>query len=237
MSVPEKIWYAYSGAKYDGILPAYFDPAKIPGLKEFESRHQEINHETELLINGSGDEMQMYFNRSLVDGDWRVLHLINWGVKNEQVLSRFPVISSLLKQVPLVTSAAISRLQSCSRINPHIGDTNAVVRCHFGLKIPSKLPECGLEVNGEKRSWKEGEWVAFCDAHEHSAWNNSSEARYVLIIDILLPEYESEAEDVCRNVRSILMLQATLQRKPWMRILPGKILGLIRRVYKRSLRS
>lgn len=231
----EKVWYAFSGKEYSGNMPAFFPPEEISGLQKFESALPEVLAETSALLNNETRLLQSYFNKQLVNGDWKVLHLVNWGEPNDAVLSKFPLIDALLKNIPGLTSAAISRLHPNSEIHPHMGDTNAIVRCHYGLQIPALLPDCGIEVKGEQHSWEAGKWLVFCDAHHHAAWNKTSSVRDILIIDVLLPQFEKDRKEVCANVRSMLQLQATLQRNPWMNYLPGKVRGLIRRYYKRKL--
>ena len=54
-------------------------------------------------------------------------------------------------------------------------------RHHLGLIIPEG--DLGLKVGSDNFIWKKGELISFIDGVEHSAWNNSSDLRVVLIID------------------------------------------------------
>jgi len=60
------------------------------------------------------------------------------------------------------------------------------VRCHVGLKI-SDSPKCRIEVGGESRRWEEGKVLCFDETTQHEAWNDTSEYRGVLIVDIVRP--------------------------------------------------
>jgi hypothetical protein len=64
------------------------------------------------------------------------------------------------------------------------GYAGYVLRLHLGLEIPD---ECGLRVDGETRTWREGECLVFDDSFEHEAWNGSRLPRTVLLIDFLNP--------------------------------------------------
>ena len=44
-------------------------------------------------------------------------------------------------------------------------------------------------VNGEIKSHKECEWLTFDDSKLHTAFNNSNEDRYILLIDIKRPDF------------------------------------------------
>jgi aspartyl/asparaginyl beta-hydroxylase (cupin superfamily) len=62
------------------------------------------------------------------------------------------------------------------------------------VHLPLIVPEnCGFRVGGETRQWRPGQAFAFDDTIEHEAWNNSSEVRAILMLDVWNP-YLSEIE-------------------------------------------
>ena len=87
-------------------------------------------------------------------------------------------------------------------MEPHRGDTNAVMRCHLGVEIPSGLPECGLQASSEQQGWYEGKWLFFNDAFKHSAWNNTDKRRIVIIMDVIRPEFLHKQRTICANIRA-----------------------------------
>ena len=88
-----------------------------------------------------------------------------------------------------------------SKIKRHSGETNAVIRIHLGLIIPdSGRAASGISVGNETRYWKEGESIAFLDAHSHEAWNDAKSDRYVLIIDLLREEFQADYSKVCTRM-------------------------------------
>lgn len=235
-SFREQLWYSYSGYKYPGALPAYYDISGISQLQEIGENLLAVHQETTQFILAHGQALPAYFNTSIVEGKgtWNVLHLLSWGKTNTGACDALPVTYSTFSKMPGVLSLGIAALSGNTEVRPHIGDTNAIIRCHLGLIIPSALPSCGIEVNEQQRSWEAGRWLAFCDAHEHKAWNYTEHKRYVLIVDILRDEFISQKADICRNVLSYHKLQATLLKYPWMHRLPGVFLGMLRRRYKKS---
>jgi hypothetical protein len=85
------------------------------------------------------------------------------------------------------------------------------------LVIPAPAPQCAFRVGSETRGWKEGEFLLFCDAHPHTAWNNTGEKRYILLLDVIRSEYASDKKDVCSRVLAGLNLEIAYQRSEWLR--------------------
>ena len=101
-----------------------------------------------------------------------------------------------------------------SSIKPHYGDTNAIHRCHLGLLIPTSLPFTGFQVGYEKRSWEEGKLLIFNDAAYHKAWNESSQPRIVLIVDVIRPKFLKKKLWICARVNAIIKSQRIVQKSP-----------------------
>jgi beta-hydroxylase len=80
--------------------------------------------------------------------------------------------------------AAYSRLAGGAHVKAHTGWAKSVYRAHLGLVVP---PGCRFRVGTETRPWMEGKCLFFDDTTEHEAWNDSDQARVVLILDILRP--------------------------------------------------
>ena len=71
-----------------------------------------------------------------------------------------------------------------TKITPHTGCSNKVLRCHLGLNIPDN---CAIRVGNQTKSWQQGKCLIFDDTLEHEAWNLSTSDRIVLLIDFLKP--------------------------------------------------
>lgn len=234
----EQIWYAFSGTHYTGKFPAFFPEAESAAFKSIAEQRTVILQELDAFLSNKSNTLPSYFNKSLIkgDGNWDVLHFIRWGERIEPNLAAFPQTAALLQRIPGITSAAITRLAAHTTILPHEGDTNAVIRCHLGLRIPALLPDCGMEVNNETTGWYEDKWFCFCDAHKHRAWNNSDQERIVLIADVIHPLFAESFKEVCNNVRSALELQRVEGEFPLVKKLPGPIRGILRRYLKSKVK-
>ncbi len=228
-----KPWYSYKGGVADSTLPAFFENTGWNWITEGEKQFADFRNEIETLISKKTGVVQPYFHTSLIQqGKWEVVNFIFWTRDNKENCLACPKLTAWLKTVPGITTAGVSRLSHGAEIKPHIGDTNMIARCHLGLIIPAGLPDCGITVNGETRAWQEGKFTVFCDAYEHSAWNKTDAYRYVLIVDVVLPRFLHRKKQIAANVQSFLKLQALMERKPWVRKLPGPVLGVVRHFYK-----
>jgi hypothetical protein len=153
-----------------------------------------------------------YNNKILeLSPSWRTLNLVSYGVVNSNIL---PKTLEILGRVPNLFTCNLSRMAPRSRLKFHAGESTCFIRCHFGVKIPAAAPTTALHVGGEMRSWQEGRVQAFCDAHWHGAVNNSDEARYVLIFDVMQPKLGWYTKQFCA-----LMVAFTVT----LYLLPGRL--------------
>lgn len=118
---------------------------------------------------------------------WDTLMLYSYGLRYHRNCLSFPRTVSLLEPLPELVTLYYSELAPQTSLSPHYGDTDSTHRIHLGLIIPGRLPECGIEVGGEKKTWEAGKCIVFNDAHYHRAWNHTDETRLVLIADVIRP--------------------------------------------------
>jgi aspartyl/asparaginyl beta-hydroxylase (cupin superfamily) len=211
----KKLWFVASGQPYDGGDPCFFDPQDFPWVKDLESQWPVIRDELEALLKERGDSLTPYFHPDLVssEGVWKTFAMYFWGLKFRDKCKQCPQTTRILESIPHMIGASFSMLEPESTIKPHHGDTNAIARCHLGLLIPAQLPECGMGVGDEKQSWEEGKLMMFCDAHKHTAWNHTPYRRFVLIVDVIRPEYASQKFWVCFSVWKDIVKQWFKTRK------------------------
>lgn len=125
--------------------------------------------------------------------DWGAFFLWRHGAQVDANCARMPATTALLETLPLLwidrrgPNAFLSRLAPRTRIPPHHGVTNSRVTVHLPLLVPEG---CGFRVGAETRAWRPGEAWVFDDTIEHEAWNDSDEARVILIFDIWHPDLE-----------------------------------------------
>lgn len=205
----KNIWYCNSGENYKGEEPLFFD-IDAPWIDLLEKNWLVIKGELDNLLQSKTNPLIHNPEIDLVSkpGQWKVFPFVFWNREFEKNCQKCPQTVELLKSLPNVVSASFSLLEPNSVIKPHRGNTNAVMRCHLGLIIPASLPDCGIKIGDKEKSWVEGELFVFCDCHTHSAWNHTSEKRYVLMVDVVRPQFVSKTKEICDRVFSFQFKKA-----------------------------
>lgn len=233
----QKPWYSYKGGEYEDGQPFFYTSATVAWAKKLEDNYPVIKSEIENLMQSRGTSLEAYFNSNLVDvkKSWKVGEFYFWGKKNDELCKYIPELSKILTSIPGFMTAGISVLEPNTDIKGHYGDTNTTLRAHLGLKIPTKYPECGIQVGNEQMGWEEGKVLLFCDANYHRAWNHSSSIRYVLIVDVVKDQFKDQQKNICTNVLSLIALQKLEYKYPFIVKLPGFMRGGIRALLKISI--
>ena len=184
-----------------------------------------IKAELQDLLDKNEQRLVPYFNEEMVSGPkkWKALSFMFWTVRFKQNIDHCPETMALLRKVPHLVSASISLLEPNTQIKPHRGDTNAIIRCHLGLRVPSPLPQCGFQVGDEQRSWEEGKLLLFNDAMRHLAWNNTNERRLILLLDVIRPEFADRKDQICRTVLAALGYQYLSQKMKFLKRSPRSV--------------
>ena len=210
------LWFSATGGPRSDAQ-AFYDPADFVWASVLENNHAAIREEVEAFLKSNEARVKPYFNKKMVSArnKWKAFGFRFWHWPLNKNGSFCPQTVKLLQQVPGLVSASISIMEPDTEIFPHRGDTNGIYRCHLGLKVPEGLPNCGFKVGEETRPWEEGKLLIFSDSEEHSAWNRSQELRFVLLLDVVKPEYRSKTYRICARVWAGLILQMWRQRWAW----------------------
>lgn len=208
---PYYIYHAGIEGPYSGPEDGFFDTSEISWVKSLEDNWEKVLAELEVNSNINFSTAEVSEFQSEADS-WQTIGFMFWSRMHKSKMKAFPETTALLNQVPNLLGASINRLKAGSEITLHKGETNSIYRCHLGLKVPGKLPEIGFQVNNEHKNWENGKLLAFCDAHQHRAWNNTKEDRYILLLDVLRPEYADQKYSICAHVLAINTLQLLAER-------------------------
>lgn len=125
--------------------------------------------------------------RRLHNGGWTIIPLFafhTWLPASEHMI----YTSRILHNIHGLRTALFSRMEPGVRLTPHYGYSflaNNVLRCHIVLKCDNNT--CYVEVNGKKRYVSLEDKIIFDDSLLHSAGNEGSQDRIVLILDIDRP--------------------------------------------------
>jgi ornithine lipid ester-linked acyl 2-hydroxylase len=118
------------------------------------------------LENLQGGDFIPWPEKFLYKESWDVFGLFAFGRKIERNCQLCPKTTELVERIPGMTTAGFSSLGPGTKIVPHKGYTNTVLRCHLGLKTQLN---CGLRVGSETRHWEEGKCLIFDDTLEYEA--------------------------------------------------------------------
>jgi len=236
---PATPWYSIYGIRYAGGDPYFFDRARFPWVDRIRSHREMILEELTALMARDETALRPYFNLDMAypPRSWKSVGFYFWKLRMHRNCEACPRISALLDTIPNLTAASLSVLEPNCNINPHHGDTNAIVRGHLGLSIPAQLPDCGFQVGPEIRPWTEGDVLLFCDAHTHSAWNHSNRRRLLFLFDVVRPEFAAETDAVCANVLASLLLQWVYQRFRQLQRSPGRLHHVLHRLLRLIVRG
>lgn len=210
-----KAWFSFSGnGKFIYRDEVYFDLSHESWKEEPELKYRLIFEELKKIKSQQDKNIVPYFNHTLASDakKWKVFTFYLWGMKFNRNSDKCPQTVAMLEKIPGLISAAFSIMDANTDIKPHHGDSNIMMRCHLGLKVPSGLPQTGIDVNGEQKQWEEGKLFAFCDAQKHVAWNHSSDERWVLIFDVLRPEFRNKKNIFNAAMTGVAFLQFAFQK-------------------------
>lgn len=210
--------------QFDPKNPKWFYTInETPELKILEENYavilNELNNLRENAENGYWLDTFPSYLHADSKNKWKVFTFQFFGIKHKINCDLCPKTYELLKKIPSLVSADFSYLPANTHILPHKGFTKMVLRAHLGLVIPS---ECRLRVGNEVKEWKRGKMLIFDDSFEHEAWNNSTEDRFVLMLDIANPKWEYTAKEINKFKIETLQDQFMLQLFPkekWMEFL------------------
>lgn len=211
-----KLWFSlFERHEYQGTVSPIYPKDSFEWEKILEGKHEMIWEELKQYMEKV--HPTSYFNSQMVSKEqaWKTIPLMSWGVQFHKHLRNFPNTYQLLRQIPGLVSISFNVLEPESEINAHYGDTNGIVRCHYGLQIPGGLPEIGFQVKDEKQAWKKGELLIFCDGYIHKAFNHTKQKRIILLFDVILPEFLPQKKKICGTVLSSIFFQSVFLRLKW----------------------
>jgi len=210
---------------YLGSLPAYYDAEQVDAARQLRSQADAVMDDVARLLRDHGSALRTNFTPGgYQDAGWRTLNLGTDGLRYHANCALVPTTAAICEALPGYSSAQIGVLGPGCRLQEHHGDTNVVHRIHLGLVIPGSLPELGIAVAGEERTWTEGEVLVFEDAHRHTVWNDTAEARIILVVDAVKPELRHRRRWLQAQAGCGILLQFLSARAPFVRRLPRPVL-------------
>ncbi|CAH9064009.1 hypothetical protein PSECIP111951_03024 [Pseudoalteromonas holothuriae] len=239
MNTQIRPWFNIFGGKYTGGEPNFYATEQYPWVTVIEENWEVIRDELTALVAEKPERLQPYYinkSMSFPPNHWKTMGLYFWRIKMHRNCRRCPKTMAILDRIPNLTAASLSILEPNSNINPHQGDTDAVIRGHLGLSIPAEIPAAGFQVGKEIKSWENGKVLLFCDAHSHTAWNNTEQRRLVMIFDVMREEFAHKKDSVCAHVLADAVLQMMYQSMPVLHKLSGRFKRVCYKLLKGAIR-
>jgi aspartyl/asparaginyl beta-hydroxylase (cupin superfamily) len=179
----------------------FYDPAEFEWASVLEAGFPVVKEELlqVLAADASGFKAYMSEGQQRIAG-WNTFNLFFYGKRFEANCERVPRTTALLESLPRFERDHImfSALNPHSRIPPHTGPMNGIIRAHLPLLVP---PGCFIRVGPDERTWEEGRLLVFDDSFEHEVWNHSDQVRIVLFLNFWHPCLAPEELPVLERFR------------------------------------
>jgi beta-hydroxylase len=156
---------------------------------------------------------------------WKRFYLKWYGDPLPSAVALCPRSVALLAAIPQVKGAMFALLPAGGKLGRHRDPFAGCLRYHLGLSTPND-DDCWIEVDGVRRSWRDGRALVFDETYVHEAYNGCDTPRLILFCDIERPLAPPLAQINRVVMRSVM--RAT--RAPNM---DGEPVGAINRLYGR----
>ena len=171
-------------------VSARLPPSVFPQLKILQDNWQVIRDEALALYGGGhiaakGDLPASSFYR---DNRWKSFYLKVYDNPIPSAWELAPKTRELIEQVPGMNIALFAVLMPGKSLSRHHDPFALSLRYSLGLSTPNS-EECGLMINGENYTWRDGDAVLFDETYLHSAFNQTDTPRIILMTDIDRPLY------------------------------------------------
>lgn len=196
---------------------AFYDVEEVYPRVLDESRHNARVIVDEIRSVQWIDWPEQYLHpQTRAGNEWKVYGFFGFGKWDERHVAECPRTAEMLRRVPNLRTAIISRLGPHTALVPHHGWaslSNEVLRCHLPLVMPADGARCSVIVNGEARHHRWGKWMVFDDSLEHSATNESLEYdRIVLLLDLNRPEHIARGTSTVADSPELLQFVNNVNR-------------------------
>ena len=205
----------------------YVDPTEFPQLAPLAENWETIRDECLALtdegaIKASGSYNDLGFNSFFRKG-WKRFYLSWYGKPHPSALARCPRTMELLATIPDVKAAMFAMLPPGGKLVKHRDPYAGSLRYHLGLSTPNS-DGCFIEVDGQRRSWRDGEPMMFDETYIHFARNETDKDRLILFCDVRRPLNNPVARLIDAISRLVMREAATDN-------VPGEKVGLINQAF------
>jgi beta-hydroxylase len=207
----------------------FMDPVEFPALQGLSDSWRVFREEGLRLM----DEDRIA--RATADNDlgfhtffkrgWKRFYLKWYGNDLPSARACCPKSVEILNRVPSVHGAMFATLPPGGRLGKHRDPFAGSLRYHLGLSTPND-DACWIAVDGEKRSWRDGQPLVFDETFVHEAYNGSGMTRLILLCDFERPVRGPMAAVNRWMIRHVMKATGTQNEE-------GEPVGAINRLYSR----
>jgi ornithine lipid ester-linked acyl 2-hydroxylase len=170
---------------------AFLDPCGFPFTGALEAAGAAILAELRAL--GQGAFVESPDSLTTVSGPYDETGWLYCGLVEEPgvggggplvtaALARCPATARALAAVLGLVNSGFSLFRPGTRLYPHRGERQGLLRCHLPLIVPEG--DVALRIGRATRSWRPGRCLLFDDTQEHEAWNLGAGDRVLLIVTV-----------------------------------------------------
>jgi beta-hydroxylase len=207
----------------------FLDPADFPELQVITDNWRVFREEGLRLMDeariaaATGDNdvgFHTFFKRG-----WKRFYLKWYGAELPSALSLCPRSTAILDSIPNVHGAMFATLPPGGKLGKHRDPFAGSLRYHLGLRTPNS-DACWIEVDGVRRSWRDGQAMVFDETYVHEAFNGADTTRLILFCDVERPVAGPMSALNRWMIRNVMKATATQN-------VPGEHVGAINRLYGR----
>lgn len=161
---------------------------QFPEIKILEDNWEVIRDEA-LALYGQGHisvKDDLPASSFYKDNRWKSFYLKIYDNEIPSAYQLAPKTRALIDQVPGMNIALFAVLMPGKRLNIHHDPFAYTLRYSLGLSTPNS-EKCGLMINGDHYTWRDGDSIIFDETYLHCAYNETDTPRVILMTDIDRP--------------------------------------------------
>ena len=220
------LMYLFSAVPARPVL----DPADYPELAPLAQNWTTIRDEARRLADAGRIGVALANNdvgfNSFFKRGWKRFYLKWYGDPLPSAAALCPRTVELLQAIPGVKAAMFAQLGPGAQLNAHRDPFGGSLRYHLGLITPNS-PDCFIDIDGERHSWRDGEVLMFDETFIHWARNDTGVARIILFCDVERPLRTRFMRWLNRAVSGSIVKASATQN------VPTEPVGALNRVYGR----
>jgi len=196
---------------------AYLDESHFPEMQVIKNNWQVFREEGLRLrqdgaTHGVVTENTDIAFHSFYKRGWKSFYITWYGHPLPSAERLCPRSVELLRQVPTIRGALFANLPAGAFLGRHRDPFAGFVRYQLGLDTPNS-DDCWIRVDGEKRSWRDGEVLIFDETYVHDASNFTDKDRLILFCDVERP-VAAPMRPLNRAFLSLVMGSSGTQNEP-----------------------